>query len=295
LACSTPWPTPPHLRVRLSLRLDPVRRFADAACRRPGSSRRRLGQYRRHQCFAHRPQGTRRGDAGRRHAQGHGGRALAGYVLGRDAAIVAAVGAFLGHLFPVWLNFRGGKGVATYIGLLLGLAWTAAVFFCVVWLAVAALSRYSSLAALIASAQRHSFCGGTAASPRRLGIFAAVGAVVDHASRQYRPAVARQGRQNRRRLGRCGRLLRRSRTAAVAKTRLVSTHALETVAIVSRVTKMITARCAGVAFAGFGGHEALGTVWKTLVLDCGGRFLSQQTCKDAGKNDDGFSHGFSPG
>ena len=77
---------------------------------------------------------------------------LAGYVLGHDAAITAAVGAFLGHLFPVWLNFRGGKGVATYIGLLLGLAWPAAVFFCLVWLVIAALSRYSSLAALIASA-----------------------------------------------------------------------------------------------------------------------------------------------
>jgi glycerol-3-phosphate acyltransferase PlsY len=77
---------------------------------------------------------------------------LAGYILGHDFAIAAAIGAFLGHLFPVWLRFRGGKGVATYIGLLLGLAWPAAVFFCAVWLAIAALSRYSSLAALIASA-----------------------------------------------------------------------------------------------------------------------------------------------
>jgi acyl phosphate:glycerol-3-phosphate acyltransferase len=55
-------------------------------------------------------------------------------------------------LFPVWLRFRGGKGVATYIGVLIGLAWPAAIMFCVVWIAVAALSRYSSLAALIASA-----------------------------------------------------------------------------------------------------------------------------------------------
>jgi acyl phosphate:glycerol-3-phosphate acyltransferase len=77
---------------------------------------------------------------------------IAAYVLGDDAAIIAAVGAFLGHLFPLWLRFRGGKGVATYIGILLGLAWPAAVAFCAVWLAVAALSRYSSLAALIASA-----------------------------------------------------------------------------------------------------------------------------------------------
>ncbi len=77
---------------------------------------------------------------------------LAGYFLDRDAALCAALGAFLGHLFPVWLGFKGGKGVATYIGLLLGLAWPAALFFGAIWLAVAALTRYSSLAALIASA-----------------------------------------------------------------------------------------------------------------------------------------------
>lgn len=74
------------------------------------------------------------------------------HVLGQDSALVAAVGAFLGHLFPVWLGFRGGKGVATYIGVLLGIAWPAAIVFCAVWLAIAAVSRYSSLAALIASA-----------------------------------------------------------------------------------------------------------------------------------------------
>jgi acyl phosphate:glycerol-3-phosphate acyltransferase len=71
---------------------------------------------------------------------------------GRELAILAAPGAFLGHLFPVWLGFRGGKGVATYIGLLAALAWPAALAFCLIWLAVAALTRYSSLAALIASA-----------------------------------------------------------------------------------------------------------------------------------------------
>jgi glycerol-3-phosphate acyltransferase PlsY len=71
---------------------------------------------------------------------------------GRELALVAAGGAFLGHLFPVWLGFKGGKGVATYIGLLLALAWQAALAFCVIWLGVAALTRYSSLAALVASA-----------------------------------------------------------------------------------------------------------------------------------------------
>ena len=54
---------------------------------------------------------------------------------GQDLAVLAALGAFLGHLFPVWLNFKGGKGVATYIGLLLALAWPAAIAFCLIWLA----------------------------------------------------------------------------------------------------------------------------------------------------------------
>ena len=71
---------------------------------------------------------------------------------GADPALAAALGAFIGHLFPVWLKFKGGKGVATYIGLLIGLHWPAALFFCAVWLAVATAVRYSSLAALIASA-----------------------------------------------------------------------------------------------------------------------------------------------
>jgi glycerol-3-phosphate acyltransferase PlsY len=74
-------------------------------------------------------------------------------VFGHHAALYAALGAFLGHLFPVWLRFRGGKGVATYIGLLLGFGvWIALAAFCLIWLATAAVTRYSSLAALIASA-----------------------------------------------------------------------------------------------------------------------------------------------
>jgi len=70
---------------------------------------------------------------------------------GSDGAMVAGLGAFLGHVFPVWLKFKGGKGVATYLGVLLGLAWPAALIFAAVWLAVATLTRYSSAGALAAS------------------------------------------------------------------------------------------------------------------------------------------------
>jgi glycerol-3-phosphate acyltransferase PlsY len=77
---------------------------------------------------------------------------LVHYFCGHDLAIAAALGAFIGHLFPVWLKFKGGKGVATYIGTLFALAWPAAIVFCLIWLAVAAITRYSSLAALLASA-----------------------------------------------------------------------------------------------------------------------------------------------
>jgi glycerol-3-phosphate acyltransferase PlsY len=76
---------------------------------------------------------------------------IAGTYGGPDAAMLAALGAFLGHLFPVWLKFRGGKGVAVYIGVLIGLFWPAAVIFCVLWLATAFTTRYSSLSALIAA------------------------------------------------------------------------------------------------------------------------------------------------
>jgi len=76
---------------------------------------------------------------------------IAGYFGGPNAAMLAALGAFLGHLFPVWLKFRGGKGVAVYIGVLIGLFWPAAVVFCVLWLVIAAIKRYSSLSALVAS------------------------------------------------------------------------------------------------------------------------------------------------
>ena len=76
---------------------------------------------------------------------------IAGSLWGPNAAMLAGLGAFLGHLFPIWLQFRGGKGVATYIGVLLGLFWPAAAMFGVIWIATAFTSRYSSLSALVAS------------------------------------------------------------------------------------------------------------------------------------------------
>jgi glycerol-3-phosphate acyltransferase PlsY len=77
---------------------------------------------------------------------------LARAYVDEEAAMVAGFAAFLGHLFPVWLGFRGGKGVATFLGLMLALAWPAGVAACVTWLVTAFLTRYSSLAALFAAA-----------------------------------------------------------------------------------------------------------------------------------------------
>ena len=71
---------------------------------------------------------------------------------GYEASLAAGLAAFIGHLFPVWLKLKGGKGVATYIGVLLGVYWPAMLIFCAVWLTVAFATRYSSLAALTASA-----------------------------------------------------------------------------------------------------------------------------------------------
>ena len=73
---------------------------------------------------------------------------MAGTDIGWMSAI-AALAAFLGHLYPVWLGFKGGKGVSTFIGVLLALYWPVGLLFCATWALVAAISRYSSLSALV--------------------------------------------------------------------------------------------------------------------------------------------------
>lgn len=76
---------------------------------------------------------------------------LIGKQFGPEAAMAAGLGAFLGHLYPVWLKFKGGKGVATFAGICLGFSWHVLAPFAVVWLLTAFISRYSSLSALLGS------------------------------------------------------------------------------------------------------------------------------------------------
>lgn len=76
---------------------------------------------------------------------------VAAHFFGEDAGILAGFAAFLGHIFPVWIGFKGGKGVATYLGILLGLAPFMALIFAIVWLVIAFTTRYSSLSALVAT------------------------------------------------------------------------------------------------------------------------------------------------
>jgi len=77
---------------------------------------------------------------------------LARALAGDDAAQVAALAAFVGHCYPVWLSFKGGKGVATFLGLWLALDWRVGVACCLTWLVAAAIWRISSLGALVAAA-----------------------------------------------------------------------------------------------------------------------------------------------
>ncbi|ASW06213.1 glycerol-3-phosphate 1-O-acyltransferase PlsY [Rhizobium sp. 11515TR] len=76
---------------------------------------------------------------------------IAVHFFGEDAGVLAGFAAFIGHIFPVWIGFKGGKGVATYLGILLGVAPLMALIFAIVWLTIAFTTRYSSLSALVAT------------------------------------------------------------------------------------------------------------------------------------------------
>jgi glycerol-3-phosphate acyltransferase PlsY len=93
-----------------------------------------------------------------------------GWVWGLEAAVVAAIAVSLGHMFPVWLGFRGGKAVATALGVLLALAWPVALGAALLWLATAAIFRYSSLAALVAACVTGAVAGFVVDTPRSIAI-----------------------------------------------------------------------------------------------------------------------------
>jgi glycerol-3-phosphate acyltransferase PlsY len=84
---------------------------------------------------------------------------LIGALWGVESMLAAGAAVILGHMFPVWLKFRGGKGVATALGVLLVIAWPVALVAGLIWLATAILFRYSSLAALVASASAAAYAG----------------------------------------------------------------------------------------------------------------------------------------
>jgi len=98
-------------------------------------------------------------------------------LFGAPTELAGAAGAFLGHLYPIWLRFRGGKGVATFLGGLIGACWPAAIAFAVVWLAVAAITRYSSAGALTASLASPLAAWALGAEPTAI-VFAALAALL---------------------------------------------------------------------------------------------------------------------
>lgn len=102
---------------------------------------------------------------------------IAGSIGGQDMAVLAGGGAMLGHCFPVWLGFKGGKGVATALGILLAIAWPVGVLACLTWLVVAFVFRYSSLAALVAIALSP-LAAWFLADPQRAGLAALIAVLV---------------------------------------------------------------------------------------------------------------------
>ncbi|HEX7007141.1 MAG TPA: glycerol-3-phosphate 1-O-acyltransferase PlsY [Alphaproteobacteria bacterium] len=125
---------------------------------------------------------------------------LIGDRFGIDMAVIAGAAALVGHIFPVWLRFKGGKGVATALGVLLSIAFPAGALACLTWLAVAALTRYSSLAALVALAAAPVYAWWLADFQRmELAIFIAVLVWIRHAANIRRllkgdePKIGRKG------------------------------------------------------------------------------------------------------
>ncbi|MCG8270548.1 glycerol-3-phosphate 1-O-acyltransferase PlsY [Aquamicrobium sp. NLF2-7] len=112
-----------------------------------------------------------------------------------DLGLWAGFGAFLGHLFPIWLGFKGGKGVATYLGVLIALAWQVALIFAAVWLLVAIVFRYSSLAALCA-AIAVPVALWFLATPQLTGLFALMSVIlfIKHRANIQRLASGTEGR-----------------------------------------------------------------------------------------------------
>ena len=104
--------------------------------------------------------------------------ALIGMEWGPDAMLAASAAAVVGHMFPVWLGFRGGKGIATAFGVLIAIAWQVALVAAVIWLAVVVLFRYSSLAALVAAAAAAAYAGFAVSGERAVLIAAIALAVI---------------------------------------------------------------------------------------------------------------------
>ena len=101
---------------------------------------------------------------------------LSAWWFGHDAGLIAGLGAFLGHLFPVWLKCKGGKGIATGLGILLAISWKAALAVAVIWIALAVAFRYSSVASLIAAVAAPVILGFVGTPPESL-LFAALAAL----------------------------------------------------------------------------------------------------------------------
>ena len=121
---------------------------------------------------------------------------LVAAAFGPDMAALAAAFAFLGHLFPVWLRFKGGKGVATSLGILLAYSWPVALAAAATWLAVAFLSRYSSLAALIAAvlAPVYAWLFTREFQPTEVVAFLAVLVILRHHANIRRLATGKEGK-----------------------------------------------------------------------------------------------------